>query len=114
MNDESGIDSMDVSDEEREILAYLMEKERLTQMSSRRVAPRQASGPAPLSFAQQRLWLLEQMSATGAAYNWSIALRITGELNVDLVDASLTEIVRRHEVLRSTIHDEGEDPLPGC
>ena len=51
MNDESGIDSMDVSDEEREILAYLMEKERLTQMSSRRVAPRQASGPAPLSFA---------------------------------------------------------------
>ena len=111
MNDESSIESMDVSDEEREILAYLMEKERLSQMGSRRVAPRQNSGPAPLSFAQQRLWLLEQMSVTGAAYNWSIALRISGELDIDLVDATLTEIVRRHEVLRSTIHVEDEDPF---
>ncbi|GLV53939.1 hypothetical protein KDH_07900 [Dictyobacter sp. S3.2.2.5] len=56
----------------------------------------------PLSFAQQRLWLLHQLEPESAAYNSPIVLRIQGELNLAAVEASLQTIVRRHESLRTT------------
>jgi len=56
----------------------------------------------PLSFAQQRLWFLEQLDPGTPAYNITIGLRLAGVLRVDALQRSLQEIVRRHEVLRST------------
>ncbi|WDE02532.1 non-ribosomal peptide synthetase [Thalassomonas actiniarum] len=58
-------------------------------------------GSLPLSFAQQRLWFLDQLEGAGAAYNMPVALRIKGELAPDAMAASLDAIVRRHETLRS-------------
>ena len=55
----------------------------------------------PLSFAQQRLWFLEQMEPVSHVYNVAAAFRITGRLNVAVLERSLNEIVRRHEVLRT-------------
>ena len=55
----------------------------------------------PLSFAQQRLWFLDQLEPNSAFYNITITLRLTGKLNHAAVAQSLTEIVRRHEILRT-------------
>jgi NRPS condensation-like uncharacterized protein len=61
---------------------------------------------APLSFPQERLWLLEQISPSGGAYNLSVALSIQGPLNVGALQQALGEIVRRHEVLRTGFADD--------
>ena len=58
--------------------------------------------PAPLSFAQQQLWLMDQMKPGNAAYNIPISLRLTRKLYVAVLEKSLNEIVRRHEALRTT------------
>ena len=58
--------------------------------------------PLALSFAQQRLWFLDQMEPGGTVYNISTALRLVGELDVAALERALSEIMRRHEVLRTT------------
>ncbi|CAG0977511.1 hypothetical protein ANRL2_02152, partial [Anaerolineae bacterium] len=58
--------------------------------------------PLPLSFAQEQLWLIEQITPGNIAYNIPLVLRLTGTLDVGALHASLTEIVRRHEALRTT------------
>jgi len=57
---------------------------------------------APLSFAQQRLWLLDQLATSPATYNVAWALRLRGRLDPAALARSLAEIVRRHETLRTT------------
>jgi amino acid adenylation domain-containing protein len=60
-----------------------------------------ADVPLPLSFAQQRLWFLDQMES-GTAYNIQIALRLNGDLNVEALERSVNAIVERHEALRTS------------
>ncbi|HKT49921.1 MAG TPA: amino acid adenylation domain-containing protein [Candidatus Angelobacter sp.] len=56
----------------------------------------------PLSYAQQRLWFLDQLEAHSAAYNMSFGCCLSGELDTEILYISLNEIVRRHEVLRTS------------
>jgi amino acid adenylation domain-containing protein len=56
----------------------------------------------PTSFAQQRLWFLDQLAPGNAFYNVSTALRLTGSLNFTALKQTFNEIVRRHETLRTT------------
>jgi amino acid adenylation domain-containing protein len=56
----------------------------------------------PLSFAQERLWVIDQLAPGSAAYNIPTALRLTGKINLTALEQSVNEIVRRHEVLRTT------------
>ncbi|MDX8399013.1 MAG: amino acid adenylation domain-containing protein, partial [Gallionellaceae bacterium] len=70
-----------------------------TKMSS--IAPQAREGALPLSFAQQRLWFLDQLEGAGTAYNMPVALHIKGPLQADALSNSLHAIVQRHEVLRS-------------
>jgi amino acid adenylation domain-containing protein len=65
-----------------------------------RIKARDRSLPTPLGIAQQREWAVEQLRA---ANNVASGFRITGELDVDLLGRVLTELVDRHEVLRSTV-----------
>src|SRR4051794_552909 len=65
----------------------------------------------PLSFAQQRLWVLDRLEPNSAAYNIPIALRIKGLLQVDALQASLNAIFRRHEVLRATFREQDGSPV---
>src|SRR5215207_7052127 len=66
----------------------------------------------PLSFAQRRLWFLQQFDPGNTAYNVSNAARLEGRLDVRSLERTLTEIVRRHEVLRTTFELEaGGEPV---
>jgi amino acid adenylation domain-containing protein len=65
------------------------------------IKPAQRDRDLPLSFAQQRLWFLEQFDKGDAVYNVPIILRLTGGLDVPALEQSFKEIVRRHEVLRT-------------
>jgi amino acid adenylation domain-containing protein len=66
---------------------------------------------APASFAQQRLWLLDRIEPGSPAYNLSLALGLHGALDVDALSRALTEVVRRHAVLRSVLADSPEGPV---
>jgi amino acid adenylation domain-containing protein len=62
--------------------------------------PRQ--GPLPLSFAQQRLWFLDRIQGGAATYNMPAAVRLTGALDAASFERGLNEVVKRHEVLRTS------------
>jgi amino acid adenylation domain-containing protein len=65
-----------------------------------------------LSFAQERLWLLDQLVPGSSSYVQPLALRLTGPLNPVVLGECLSEIVRRHEVLRTTFPAEEGRPVP--
>jgi amino acid adenylation domain-containing protein len=58
-------------------------------------------GDLPLSYAQQRIWFLDQLRPGNTAYNLTFGLRLNGELNKEALHKSLREIIARHEVLRT-------------
>ncbi|WP_157655171.1 non-ribosomal peptide synthetase, partial [Burkholderia ubonensis] len=66
------------------------------------ITPRSRANDLPLSFPQQRLWFLAQLEGPSAAYNISSALRFEGDLDVPRLRAAVSEISRRHEILRTT------------
>jgi acyl carrier protein len=59
-------------------------------------------GLMPLSFAQQRLWFIDQLEPGSPFYNISTGIRLNGQLSVEVFEQTLTEIVRRHESWRTT------------
>jgi thioesterase domain-containing protein len=68
-------------------------------------------GNLPLSFAQERLWFLDQLEPGTAAYNIPFAFWITGPLNVSALERSLNEILQRHEALRTTFSSVEGKPV---
>jgi amino acid adenylation domain-containing protein len=72
-------------------------------------APRE--GPLPLSFSQQRLWFFQRLEPESPAYNVFAAFRLCGALDPAALASALTEIVRRHEVLRTTFTEAGGIPF---
>jgi non-ribosomal peptide synthetase component F len=68
-------------------------------------------GAAPLSFAQERLWFLEQLEPGGAVFNLCRALRITGALDAVALEASLNAVLRRQEALRTKFIIDGGRPV---
>jgi amino acid adenylation domain-containing protein len=77
--------------------------------------PRGADGlplePPPLSFGQQRLWFLDQLEPGLLSYNTPAAIRLDGDLDLDALGYALNEIVRRHEVLRTSFGARRGDPV---
>ena len=77
-----------------------------------RIRPRnRAAGSPPLSYAQQRLWILNQVEQDNGAYNLASAIRFDAPLNEDTLGDTIGEIVRRHEILRTTFPIEDAGPI---
>ncbi len=74
------------------------------------ISPIPETGERPLSLTQTRMWFLERLEPGNPVYNRPVAIRLTGELNEAALEQSLNEIVRRHEVFRSSF--PAADGLP--
>ena len=72
---------------------------------------KRGSGPLPLSFAQERLWFLDQLERNNAAYNVCASLWLSGPLSESTLAKCLDELRRRHEILRATFPLVGEQPV---
>ena len=73
-------------------------------LRSQVISRRSGDKPVPLSYAQWRMWFQEQLAPGQPTYNLPIHLRLQGYLDVKVLEASLIDIVRRHEILRTTLH----------
>src|SRR5258708_37937699 len=74
------------------------------------LVPQSREGELALSLAQERLWFLEPLEPLGSTYNETMPLELEGELDEEALERSFTELVRRHESLRTRIRmtDEGQ------
>ncbi|HSF43045.1 MAG TPA: amino acid adenylation domain-containing protein [Thermoanaerobaculia bacterium] len=100
------------SSEKRRLLReQILRSEGLAAEGPRRIPRREGTGPAPLSFGQQRLWFLHQLDPGSAAYNIAEAVRLAGPLSGAVLERALAEVVRRHEVLRATFPAVSGEPI---
>ncbi|MCB1034346.1 MAG: amino acid adenylation domain-containing protein, partial [Acidobacteria bacterium] len=74
------------------------------------LVPASREGDLPLSFAQQRLWFIDQLEPGSPAYNMPLPLLVEGDLNPSTLEAALTTVVARHESLRTRFESEGGRP----
>ncbi|HEX8091142.1 MAG TPA: amino acid adenylation domain-containing protein, partial [Blastocatellia bacterium] len=85
-----------------EMAAYIEETRAWQSLAPRSIERASREGKLPLSFAQQRLWFMEQMEPGSVIYNIPAGVRLIGELDVMALERTLSEITRRHETLRTT------------
>jgi amino acid adenylation domain-containing protein len=97
--------------EKRALLEARLLREKAAGLPVPAIGRRAGTGPAPLSFAQQRLWFLDQLDPGQPYYNLPLALRLTGELDVPALSRALDTIVSRHEALRTTFSTKDGEPL---
>ncbi|BAY41877.1 amino acid adenylation domain-containing protein (plasmid) [Nostoc sp. NIES-2111] len=75
------------------------------------ITPASRDKNLPLSFAQQRLWFFDQFEPGSPSYNLPRTVRLQGKLNIDALSASLNEIIRRHEILRTSFAISHGQPI---
>lgn len=110
-----------LSPEQRKLLEMLLQKQAAQAASaaaeretppdeSRSIPRRTTTGPAPVSFGQKRLWLLDQFQPGSAFYNMPLVMQLDGPLDTRALERSLNEILRRHEILRTTFANIDGEP----
>ncbi|MEG4971420.1 amino acid adenylation domain-containing protein [Microcoleus sp. K4-B3] len=93
----------EISHKKAEIISFLKAANRTSSFTPAPIVPMGRDGNLSLSFAQQRLWFLDQLVPNNPFYNVPAALRLTGSLNLRALQQTFNEIVRRHEALRTTL-----------
>jgi len=92
-----------IREEKLNILAYLNDLQGgAAEDQMPPLQPRNSHGAAPLSFAQQRLWYVDQLDPGNVIYNLPAAFQLTGDLHVAALAGAINDIVARHESLRTT------------
>ncbi|MGX0955662.1 amino acid adenylation domain-containing protein [Pseudomonas viridiflava] len=100
-----------LSPRERKALAVLLKRQGVNLYGVTPIFPRETLEPAALSFAQQRQWILWQLEPHSAAYNIPLALRLHGPLNIEALRRSIETLIERHETLRTTFEQQGDEAL---
>jgi hypothetical protein len=100
-----------LSPERRALLELLLESKEARIPATQVIAKRKQENNCPLSFAQERLWFLDQLEPGSPVYNIASALRLKGNLDVRALEFSISEIIRRHEVLRTTFPVLNGEPV---
>src|ERR1700733_15744545 len=96
--------------EKERLLSLALKKKGIERGPRAQIVGRKSTGPAELSFAQQRLWFLEQLDPDSGTYNIPSAVRLEGELDVEALEKSFNEIIRRHEILRTRFEERDGKP----
>ncbi|HEY9666982.1 MAG TPA: condensation domain-containing protein, partial [Coleofasciculaceae cyanobacterium] len=91
----------EIQQRKAEIISFLKSANRTSNSTSTPLVPISRNGNLPLSFAQQRLWFLDQLVPNNAFYNTPAAVRLVGSLNLAALEETFNEIVCRHEALRT-------------
>ena len=91
------------------LLQQMLQGKKVVKSST--IPRRHGQGNAPSSFAQQRLWVIDQMFPQSAVYNMPIAVYLKGDLRVELLEKSLNDIISRHETLRTTFAEVDGEPV---
>ncbi|SUE02485.1 non-ribosomal peptide synthetase [Prescottella equi] len=73
--------------------------------------PQDRPDPLPLSLAQKRMWFINQFDTESAAYNIPLAVRLTGDLDVDALTAAVADVQERHETLRTLFPSRDGEPV---
>ncbi|WP_147478327.1 condensation domain-containing protein, partial [Pseudomonas viridiflava] len=100
-----------LSPRERKALAVLLKRQGVNLYGVTPIFPRETQAPSALSFAQQRQWILWQLEPHSAAYNIPLALRLHGPLNTEALRRSVESLIERHETLRTTFEQQGDESL---
>lgn len=100
----------ELSQRKAEILDFLCQAT-ATPATCQPLLPTSRNATLPLSFAQQRLWFLNQLTPGSSVYNISGAVEIQGLLNVAALENSLNEIIQRHEIWRTTFKTLDGEPI---
>ncbi|MDQ1355343.1 MAG: hypothetical protein QG657_5653, partial [Acidobacteriota bacterium] len=87
---------------ERPFIKALAEEIQKQERRISSIKPTERVGEIPLSFAQERLWFLQELDADNVAYFVPRVIKMRGKLDVSLIERTFTEIIRRHEILRTT------------
>ena len=102
---------MDLETKRKNLLELLLAEEGFSSKEKRRIRPIARDSRAPLSFAQQRLWFLDQLDPQNAAYNVLGVIDIEGEIDARILRDSFQDIVQRHEVLHTFFPGGGRTAL---
>lgn len=104
-----------LTDEQRQLLALLLSEQdssaRVSEGTTPSIPRRTQANQAPLSAAQQRMWLAYRQAPTEASYNIQTALRVTGQLNTYALKQALLQLITRHETLRTSFALNGLEPV---
>ena len=101
----------EISQKKAEIISFLQAANRTSNFTPAPIVPIERTGNIPLSFAQQRLWFLDQLVPNNPFYNVPAALRVTGALNFPALQQTFNEIVRRHEAFRTNLAVVAGEPV---
>jgi amino acid adenylation domain-containing protein len=96
---------------QNELLVQRLMERRMDAARRNAISPREGDGPAPLSFAQELLWLLSQVFDDGIAYNAPGSFQLEGQLDLELLKRALEGLVERHSILRTTYRLIGGKPM---
>jgi len=100
-----------LSPERRALLAKMLKEKGMAAPGEQHAIPRRSDpGPAPLSFAQEALWFLDQLEPNEARSNQPGAVRLSGRLDMAALEKTLGEIIARHEPLRMSIETRDGRP----
>ncbi|RMS88891.1 Pyoverdine sidechain peptide synthetase III, L-Thr-L-Ser component, partial [Pseudomonas savastanoi] len=100
-----------LSARERKALAVLLKRQGVNLYGVTPIAVRETQAPSALSYAQQRQWIIWQLEPHSAAYNIPLALRLHGALDVEALRRSVEQLIERHETLRTTFEQQGDEAL---